>query len=160
MAIEDEKLLTVEESHESHLIQLVTFYLGEEEYAVDILIVNEIIRLMQITPVPNAPEFLEGVVNLRGKVIPVISLRKRFELEPIEHDSATRIIVMELQQKILGFMVDSVSEVLRMDERIIEEAPPIVSGGINGEYITGVARLEGRLLIILDLEKLLESSPI
>ncbi len=160
MAIDNEKILSVEETHELHLIQLVTFFLGEEEYAVDILTVNEIIRLMQITPVPNAPVFLEGVVNLRGKVIPVVALRKRFDLEDRECDNNTRIIVMEVQQKIIGFMVDSVSEVLRIDERIIEDTPPIVSGGINGEYIKGVARLEGRLLIILDLDKLLESSPI
>ncbi len=139
------------------LIQLVTFKLAEEEFGVDILKVQEIIRMMPITKVPNAPEFVEGVINLRGKVIPVIDMRKRFGMAVTSHDNETRIEVMDLQGQIVGFVVDAVREVLRIKESTIEP-PPAVVAGIGSEYMRGVGKLEDRLLILLDLDKLLTES--
>ena len=140
---------------EVDLLQLVTFRIGEEEFGVDILRVQEIIRTMAITRVPKAPDFVEGVINLRGKVIPIIDLRKRFALEVREHDKHTRIIVIEISNMIVGFVVDAVSEVLRIPADTVEPPPPAVMGGIDSEYINGVGKLEDRLLILLDLDKLL-----
>ena len=142
------------QDHEGDLLQLVTFRISEEEFGVDILSVQEIIRLMQITMVPHAAAFIEGVINLRGKVIPVINMRTRFNLPAVEHDSNTRIVVMEFDQKIVGFLVDGVSEVLRIPASTVEPAPPVVCG-IGSEYIKGVGKLADRLLILLDLDTLL-----
>jgi purine-binding chemotaxis protein CheW len=139
---------------DAELMQLVTFSIGEEEFGVDILKVQEIIRMMEITKVPRAPEFVEGVINLRGKVIPIIDLRRRFGLAARSHDKHTRIIVIEISGMIVGFVVDSVSEVLRIPANTVEPPPPVVSG-MESEYISGVGKLEDRLLIMLDLDKLL-----
>jgi purine-binding chemotaxis protein CheW len=139
---------------DDELIQLVTFSIGEEEFGVDILKVQEIIRTMEITKVPRAPEFVEGVINLRGKVIPIVDLRKRFGLETRDHDKHTRIIVIEINQMIVGFVVDSVSEVLRIPANTVEPPPPVVSG-LESDYISGVGKLQDRLLILLDLNRLL-----
>ncbi|TVM15859.1 chemotaxis protein CheW [Oceanidesulfovibrio indonesiensis] len=139
---------------DAELIQLVTFSIGEEEFGVDILKVQEIIRTMEITKVPRAPHFVEGVINLRGKVIPIIDLRKRFGLSSREHDKHTRIIVIEINNMIVGFVVDSVSEVLRIPASTVEPPPPVVAG-LESEYISGVGKLEDRLLILLDLDRLL-----
>ena len=141
-------------SDDSSLIQLVTFKIADEEFGVDILKVQEIIRMMPITKVPNAPSFVEGVINLRGKVIPVIDMRKRFGLPASKHDSSTRIEVMDLQGQVVGFVVDAVSEVLRIKESTVEP-PPAVVAGVGSEYMRGVGKLEDRLLILLDLDKLL-----
>ncbi len=142
--------------HDDDLIQLVTFRIGEEEFGVDILAVQEIIRIMQITMVPRAPEFIEGVINLRGKVIPVINMRTRFNKPALDQDSNTRIVVMELENKIVGFLVDGVSEVLRIPESTVEDPPPVVAG-IGSEYIRGIGKLDNRLLILLNLDNLLGS---
>ena len=139
---------------DGELLQLVTFSTGDEEFGVDILKVQEIILPMAITKVPKAPEFVEGVINLRGKVIPVIDLRRRFGLKPKEQDKYTRIIVIEINQMIVGFVVDSISEVLRIPASTVEPTPPVVAG-IESEYISGVGKLEDRLLILLDLDRLL-----
>ncbi|WP_028587186.1 chemotaxis protein CheW [Desulfocurvus vexinensis] len=139
---------------DAELIQLVTFSIGEEEFGVDILKVQEIIRTMEITRVPKAPDFVEGVINLRGNVIPIIDLRKRFGLETRGHDKHTRIIVIEINNMIVGFVVDSVSEVLRIPANTVEPPPPVVAG-LESEYISGVGKLEDRLLILLDLDRLL-----
>lgn len=136
------------------LLQLVTFSIGDEEFGVDILKVQEIIRTMEITKVPRAPAFVEGVINLRGKVIPIIDLRKRFGLQTRGHDKNTRIIVIEINNMIVGFVVDSVSEVLRIPASTVEPPPPVVAG-LESEYISGVGKLEDRLLILLDLNRLL-----
>jgi purine-binding chemotaxis protein CheW len=149
----------MEDTHkrqDAELIQLVTFSIGEEEFGVDILQVQEIIRTMEITKVPRAPEFVEGVINLRGKVIPIVDLRRRFGLATRDHDKHTRIIVIEINQMIVGFVVDSVSEVLRIPSGTVEPPPPVVSG-MESEYISGVGKLQDRLLILLDLNKLLSS---
>ena len=143
-----------QKKQDDELLQLVTFSIGEEEFGVNILKVQEIIRTMEITKVPRAPEFVEGVINLRGKVIPVISMRTRFNMPVLEHDSNTRIVVMELGQKIVGFLVDGVSEVLRIPAGTVEDPPPVVAG-IGSEYIRGIGKLDDRLLILLDLDNLL-----
>lgn len=138
---------------EHELLQLVTFGIGEEEFGIDILKVQEIIRTMSITKVPSSPPHVEGVINLRGKVIPVIDLRSRFDMEYRPHDSQTRIIVLEIHGMIVGFVVDAVSEVLRIPSSTVEP-PPVVVGGVDSEYIKGVGKLDDRLLILLDLDKL------
>ncbi|WP_031388746.1 chemotaxis protein CheW [Desulfonatronum thiodismutans] len=138
----------------NELLQLVTFNIGDEEFGVEILKVQEIIRMMGITRVPKAPDFVEGVINLRGKVIPIIDLRKRFGMASQDHDKNTRIIVLEINAVIIGFVVDSVSEVLRIPANTVEPPPAIISG-IESEYIRGVGKLADRLLILLDMDSLL-----
>ena len=136
------------------LLQLVSFKVGTEEFGVDILKVQEINRMLKITKVPNAPEFVEGVVNLRGRIIPVIDLRKRLSIENKEHDNKTRIIVVDINGNIVGFIVDEVNEVLRISKDIIENPPELVSQ-VDSDFITSVAKLEDRLIILLDLDNLL-----
>jgi purine-binding chemotaxis protein CheW len=136
-------------------LQLVSFNIGTEEFGVDILKVQEINRMVEITKVPQAPHYVEGVINLRGKVIPIVDLRKRFSLELKEHDKNTRIVVVDIGGNIMGMIVDSVSEVLRLPANTIEPPPEIVTG-INSEYIKGVAKLDDRLLIFLDLSKVID----
>ncbi len=135
------------------ILQLVTFTLGEEEYAVDILKVQEINKMKEITRVPNAPFFMEGVINLRGKVIPVINLRNKFGLMSKENDEASRIMIMDIQGIIMGLVVDSVSEVLRIPSSIVEPTPPL-SSDISSEYLQGIAKLDERLIILLDMNRL------
>ena len=135
------------------LLQLVSFNLGNEEFAVDILKVQEINRMVEITRVPRSPHFVEGVINLRGKVIPIVDLRKRFNLEDKEHDKQTRIVVVDVDNRTIGLIVDAVSEVLRLPGDTIEPPPPLVAG-VDSEYIKGVGKLEDRLLILLDLNKI------
>lgn len=136
------------------LLQLVSFVIENEEFGVDILRVQEIIRPVAITRVPNAPTFVEGVINLRGRIVPVIDLRKRFGLPHRERDQNTRIVVVELNDKVVGFMMDAVKEVIRVDRGVIEP-PPDLAIGIDAHYIKGVAKLEDRLLILLDLNEVL-----
>lgn len=131
------------------LLQLVTFKVAEEEYGVDILSVQEIIRHTGITKVPSAPAFVEGILNLRGKVIPIIDMRKRFGLAPKDPDPQTRIVVFALTSGVVGCLVDSVSEVLRLPSTMVD-APPAVVAGVDSKYILGVGRLDDRLLILLD----------
>lgn len=136
------------------LIQLVSFRIGDEEFGVDIIKVQEIIRMAEITRVPNTPHYVIGVINLRGKVIPIIDMRRRLGLTETPYTKETRIVVVEEENKIVGFIVDSVSEVLRISKSITEPPPPMVSG-IRSDFITAIAKLEGRLLILLDLEAVL-----
>lgn len=138
------------------LLQLVSFNIGEEEFGVDILKVQEINRMVEVTRVPNAPEYVDGVINLRGKVIPIVDLRRRFGMQRKEKDKNTRIVVVELNGKVLGFVVDAVSEVLRIQKSVTEPPPPIIAG-IEAEYITAIGKLENRLLILLDLERVLST---
>ncbi len=138
------------------LLQLVSFKVGEAEFGVDILRVQEINKMMELTVVPNSPNFVEGVVNLRGRIIPVINLRSRLGLDVKEYDAETRIIVVDLNDKTIGFIVDEVKEVLRIPKSITEPPPEIVSG-VDSEYITAIGKLEDRLLILLDLTKVLSN---
>jgi len=139
------------------ILQLVTFTLGQEEYAVDILKVQEINRMKEITRVPNSPSYVEGVINLRGKVIPVVDLRKKFGLEEKENDEQSRIMIMDIQGITMGLVVDSVSEVLRIPSSTVEPTPPMASN-ISAEFIKGIAKLEDRLIILLDMDRLLGKS--
>jgi purine-binding chemotaxis protein CheW len=136
-------------------LQLVSFNVGSEEFGVDVLKVQEINRMVEITRVPQAPRYVEGVINLRGRVIPIIDLRKRFNLESREHDKNTRIVVVDIDGNSIGLVVDSVSEVLRLPSSCIEPPPEIVAS-INSDYVKGVAKLEDRLLISLDLSKVVD----
>ncbi|MBI9078383.1 MAG: chemotaxis protein CheW [Pseudodesulfovibrio sp.] len=156
MSIDVEDVTDIEVAEgDQELIQLVTFSIGEEEFGVDILQVQEIIRTMEITNVPRAPEFIEGVINLRGKVIPIVDMRRRFGLQSKEHDKCTRIIVIENDMIIVGFVVDSVSEVLRIPANSVQPPPPVVAG-MDSEYIDGVGKLGERLLILLNMDSLLD----
>lgn len=147
--------LEVQSDHAAgDLFQLVSFNLGKEEFAVDILKIQEINRIVEITKVPKSPDFVEGVINLRGKVIPIVDLRKRFGLPSSENTKDTRIVVVDIAHKVIGLVVDAVSEVLRLPAETVEPAPPMVAG-IDSEYIDGVGKLEDRLLILLDLNKIL-----
>ena len=136
------------------LLQLVSFKLGEEEFAVDILLVQGINRMAEITLVPKAPAFVEGVINLRGKIIPVVNLRARFGLAGAGSNAEARIVVVNVENRVLGLLVDSVSEVLRLPAHTIEPPPSFVAG-IGTDYIKGVGRIADRLLILLDLAKAL-----
>ncbi|MEW6051588.1 MAG: chemotaxis protein CheW [Candidatus Zixiibacteriota bacterium] len=137
-------------------LQLVSFNIGSEEFGVDILKVQEINRMVEITRVPQAPEYVEGVINLRGRVIPIIDLRKRFNLQQKEYDKSTRIVVVDINGTIMGMIVDAVSEVLRLPASTIEVPPGIVTG-VNADYIKGVAKLDDRLLIFLDLSRVIDA---
>lgn len=131
--------------------QLVTFGLGTEEFGVDIMSVQEIIRITPITRVPKAPSYVEGVINLRGNVIPVISLRTRFSMDRVEETDLSRIIVLQVQNKVFGIRVDAVTEVLRLDTEAIEPPPPVALG-MDSRFILGVGKIQERLLILLNLD--------
>jgi purine-binding chemotaxis protein CheW len=145
--------LSADDAGGSELLQLVTFVVGTEEFAVPILSVQEINRMMQITRVPQSPPFVEGVINLRGKIIPVVDLRKRFGMQIDADNADNRIIVVEVGGRVIGFTVDRVNEVLRIQSSIVEPPPSMVCG-IDSEYVQGVGKLEDRLLILLDLGRL------
>jgi len=131
-------------------IQVVSFHLGSEEYGVDISQVQEIIRMVEITHVPRAPRFMEGVINLRGQLIPIIDLRTRFAMPRADHTKSTRIVVTEIGSKKVGIIVDSVSEVINIPLEQVEDAPDMIAG-VGTEYIQGVGKVHERLIILLDL---------
>ena len=139
------------------LLQLVGFRLGNEEYGIDILKVQEINRVAEITKIPQSPDFVEGVINLRGNIIPIIDLRKRFHMPEREHDKQTRIVVGEIEGRTVGLIVDAVSEVIRLSSSKVEPAPKIVSEN-QVDYIKGVGKLDDRLLMLLDIDKILTGS--
>ncbi len=136
-------------------IQVVAFQLGKEEYAVDILHVQEINRLLDITRVPRAERNIEGVINLRGNIVPVINLHKKFNLQASGNDENKRIIVFQFEDLKAGIIVDEVSEVLRLNTQSIE-ATDRVYNSINADHIKGIAKVQDRLLILLDLQKILD----
>ncbi len=131
-------------------VQVVSFHLGGEEYGVDISQVQEIIRMVDITHVPRAPHFMEGVINLRGQLIPIIDLRTRFSMPRTEQTKSTRIVVTEIGNKRVGIVVDSVSEVLNIPIEQIEDAPDMIAGA-GTDYIQGVGKVGEHLIILLDL---------
>lgn len=139
------------------LLQLVTFALGYEEYGVDILKVHEINRMREITKVPNAASDMEGVINLRGKVIPIVNLRRKFGLAHKENDDSSRIMIMDVHGATMGLIVDAVSEVLRIPSNIVEPPPPMATD-MTTEFIMGIAKLEDRLIILLELDRLFARS--
>lgn len=135
-------------------LHLVTFSLGEE-YGVPISQVREIVRVSGITSVPNSPSYMEGVINLRGRVLPVLNLRKRLRLPSLDISGRSRIIVTETADKVIGLLADSVSHVIKVSSQSVEEAPEEVLE-VDTDYITGVGKLGDRLIILLDLERLLK----
>lgn len=142
-------------SKSDELIQLVSFMLADEEYGVEVLKVREIIRMPTITKMPNVPQHVEGIINLRGKVIPIISMRRRFNLMENENNSQTRIIIMDVVGNLTGFIVDSVSEVIRIHGSEIQPPPTMmISSGVGQEFITGVYNHAERLLIIMDIDRM------
>lgn len=134
-------------------IQLVVFKLNQEEYGVDIMNVKEIVPYMDPVKIPNADSFIEGIINLRGDIIPVVSLKKRFNMSETTINGQSRIIVMSLSNKTIGFIVDDASDVLTMNTCDIEEAPELVSI-MDRKFIKGIGKQEERLLIMLDMEML------
>ncbi len=138
---------------ENVLLQLVTFMLNSEEYGVDILKVHEINRMKEITKVPNSPPYVEGVINLRGKVIPIVNLREKFGLPGKDSDEHSRIMIMDIRGVTMGLIVDSVSEVLRIPSSIVEPPPPMSTDRAT-EFIMGIAKQEDRLIILLDIDRL------
>jgi purine-binding chemotaxis protein CheW len=135
-------------------LQVVGFRIGDETFGVRIGSVREIVRVPEITAVPNAQETIEGVINLRGKIIPVIDLRKRFGQVEIVADKKNRILVVELENKLVGLIVNSASEVLKILPSEIESPGSVFADG-ESSYVTGVGKLKGRLIILLDISKLL-----
>lgn len=135
-------------------IQFVVFKLGTEEYGIPITQVREINRLTTPTKIPKSPSFVEGVINLRGQIIPIVDLKKRFDLELTEYSGEARVMVVEIKDQVCGIIVDEVSEVLRMATASIEPPPGMIAN-IDIEYIAGVGKVGERLLIILDINKLL-----
>lgn len=134
--------------------QLVIFELADEYYGVDISCVESIIKMQEITRMPKSPAFVEGVTNLRGKVLPVIDLEKRFDIPEHTRNHDTRIMVVNIDKLEVGMIVSAVSEVLTIDDTSIEPAPPMVTT-INSNFIAGIARVDSRLVILLDLNQVL-----
>lgn len=137
--------------------QLVVFDLASEAYGVDIGAVREIIRMQTITRMPRTPDYVEGVINLRGKVTPVVDLRKRFGLDEGEASVAKRIIVVDTGERSMGFVVDAVSEVLRIPSAAVEPPSSVVMG-VDSDYMIGIVKLPDRLISLLDLDRVLEAS--
>ena len=135
-------------------LQLVVFGIGRELYGVGIESVHEIVRVPEITEVPDAPGFLEGVINLRGRIVPVVDLRKRLRLNGGDRTKTSRVLITENAGSHVGLLVDSVSEVLRIRPEDIEGPPEMISA-VGIEYITGVAKVEENLIILIDLKKIL-----
>lgn len=133
--------------------QMVTFKLMEEDFGIPILDVREIIRPTAVTPVPQAPHFVEGVINLRGQIIPIVDLRKRFGMTDTQINDDSRIIVVELGSVVIGLVVDQVEEVLRIPAESIAPTPGLVAGSIGAEYIQGISHFNNMMLILIDLKK-------
>lgn len=141
------------------VMQLVSFRIGNEEFGVDILMVQEIIRLTTITPIPNAPRATLGMINLRGRIIPIIDLRKHLRIAgkgPSQNDRRTRILIVEMGGHLTGFIVDSVSEVMKVPLSDIEPAPNLVTSNISAAYISGIIKQANRLITLLDFKQILK----
>jgi purine-binding chemotaxis protein CheW len=152
-----EKLNEVGDSREG---KYLSFFLGEEEYGLGILRVKEIIGMISVTPLPKTPDFVKGVINLRGKVIPVVDLRLRFGMEPVQYTERTCIVVVEITGSagaiFIGIVVDSVSEVIHIKSSDIED-PPDFGTTVHTEYILGMAKMAGNVRILLEINKVLNA---
>jgi purine-binding chemotaxis protein CheW len=136
------------------LRQFISFSVGEEEYGLELLRVKEVIRIREITWLPKAPTFVKGIINLRGDVIPIIDLRDKFGLESRENTASTRVIVVEVDTRLMGMVVDSASQVVRIPADQIDPPPPVL-GGFSKEFITGVGKLDDKLIILLNTDAIL-----
>lgn len=137
--------------------QLVVFDLAQEAYGVDIGTVREIIRMQDVTSVPHRPDYVSGVINLRGRITPVVDLRKRFDLADLEISRDSRIVVVDIDGDDIGMIVDAVTEVLRISTSQIEPPSTMIAAG-GSDYIVGIAKLEERLVLLLDLERVLTTA--
>jgi purine-binding chemotaxis protein CheW len=135
--------------------QVVCIDLAGDTYAIDISRVNEIIRVPEITPIPRAPAFVEGVINLRGRIIPVLDLRRRLGLVSTPSTKASRVAIVEMADHTIGLVVDGVSRVTRFREDVVQPPSPFVAG-VNSEYLRGIAKADGQIIILLDLDRVLE----
>jgi purine-binding chemotaxis protein CheW len=144
----------VEKKAEARGGKFLTFFLGEEEYGLEILKVQEIIGLMSITRVPRTPAYVRGVINLRGKVIPIVELRSKFRMEPVEDTEQTCIIVVQTQGVQFGVVVDRVSEVVDLDSGSIEDAPEFGTD-IDTDFILGMGKTGSRVRILVDIDRVL-----
>ncbi len=135
--------------------KFLTFFLGEEEYALEIMKVQEIIGLMQITPVPRTPDSVLGIINLRGKIIPVLDLRRQFDLPAVDHDELTCIVVMQVLDVLVGILVDRVNEVSDLDESHLQEIPEINSDPLS-DFMLGVGKIDDRVLMLLAIERVID----
>jgi purine-binding chemotaxis protein CheW len=136
-------------------LHLVGFKIGKETFGVPIGLVHEIVRVPEITAVPDAPDYIEGVINLRGKIVSIIDLRKRFGEKEIHRSKKNRILVAEVEGKLVGLVVDAASEVLKMPHGDIEDPPNVFEEG-ELNYVTGVGKLKDRLIILIELTKILQ----
>ena len=136
------------------ILQLVTFLLDDVEYGVNILSVHEILRIPEITRLPNTPSFINGVINLRGNVIPVVDVRERFGFPTAEATDLTRIIVIETDGKQVGLLVDNVYQVVRIAETSVDPPSDLIAG-VSEEFIEGIGRLENRLIVILNMSNII-----
>ena len=144
------------EDEDDGLMQLVGFQIANENFGVNILTVQEIIRSAPVTNVPNSPIFVEGVINLRGDIIPVIDLRKRLNLYQDDSDFRKNwILILNINHRVVGFIVDRVTEVLKIPEDTIEPPPDIIVAGLENQYIQGVCDIDNTLMIILNFERVL-----
>jgi purine-binding chemotaxis protein CheW len=135
-------------------MQWVTFHLENETYGINVMQVQEVLRYTEIAPVPGAPSYVLGIINLRGSVLTVIDTRARFELNPTQNTENTRIVVIESEKQVVGILVDSVAEVVYLKESEIDDTPS-VGNEDNAKFIQGVSNRDGKLLILVDLEQLL-----
>lgn len=142
------------QTEQDSVLRWVTFRLGDETYGINVMQVQEVLRMTEIAPVPGAPSYVLGIVNLRGNVVTVIDTRNRFGLPPVEPDDATRIVIIETEGHIIGVLVDSVAEVVNLQSSEIE-TPPNVGNNESARYIQGVYSRDGQILILVDVNKLL-----
>jgi len=142
------------EATPDRVVQLVTFRLGGETYGIDVMNVQEVLRITEIAPVPGAPDYVLGIINLRGNVVTVVDTRARFGLPSSETDDASRIVIVESENQVVGILVDSVAEVVELNQSEVDVAPN-VGNEDSGRYVQGVANRESDLLIVIDLDKLL-----
>lgn len=152
-----EELKKTSDAAKSDDRQFVTFIIGEENYGVEVLKVQEIIGMTQIIHVPNSAEFMKGVINLRGAVVPVVDMRRRFRMEEREYDMFTVIIIVEVKNRMVGMIVDSVSDVVDISESTIQDTPHFTAK-IETDFIKGIGQVESKLVIILDIDKILSTS--
>jgi len=143
-----------QEASKDPVLQWVTFRLDNETYGINIMQVQEVLRVTEIAPVPGAPDYVMGIINLRGNVVTVLDTRRRFGLPPRETDDSTRIVVIEADQNVVGILVDSVAEVVELSRSAVESSPN-VGNDESSKYIEGVANHDGELLILVDINKLL-----
>ncbi len=154
----DEEMIVEDDEDSTQENKYLLFYLGEEEYGVNIAMVQSIEELQKIVTVPDMPEYVKGVINLRGKVIPVVDLRIKFHMDEREYDDRTCMIITRLGENDLGFIVDTVSEVEDIPERDIEPPPEFKSDGVSNTYIAGIGKVGEDVKILLDAGKIMSST--